>query len=147
MSESVEVVFEERVPRSRGASVERQLGIPTSETLLRSNERPAGTHVFRPPHYKPKVTFVSSRANGETSKTKRGLLSSAGHGTLRWLAGSSGALLCAAGLFTEITIIGGLIATGGTLAAPLAGLAAAGVGAIVVGLALLDFATGRKKKL
>ncbi|MES2135280.1 MAG: hypothetical protein V4449_03515 [Patescibacteria group bacterium] len=145
MSERGETFFGERDPHPREASVERQLEIP-AKTLPRMNGEPAGTHVSRLPHQEPSVIFVSSRTNGETVKVKRGLLSSAGHGVLRLVAAPVGAALFATGILTEVTLVAGLRLVGGVLTTPQEILAATAATAIVGGIALLDFATGRKKK-
>lgn len=143
MSESAEALFGERGPHFRGPLFERQLGIPTVETLTRTRSQPTGTRLSRLPHQEPSVTFVSSRANGETSKTKRGLLSSAGHGALRWLAGPSGVVLFSLGMFVNTGLAIG-IAAGGTLTGPLAVLAGVATASIVAGDKMFRFSLGKE---
>lgn len=142
MSESAEALFGERAPHFRGASVERELEIPTRETLLHANGQPTGTHVVRLPHQEPSVTFVSSGMKGPKEKN---ILSSAGHGLLRFTALPTGVLLFAGGMAIDTAILSGMVATGVVaLSIPMLALLALGTGAVVGGVKLLEFAAGKK---
>jgi len=141
-----ETFFGERGPHFCGPLFECPLEIPTLDMLPRTSTRPIGTSVSQLPREEPRATFVSSGTNVETAKAKRGLLSSAGHGALRLVAAPVGIALFATGILTEVTIVTGLRLVGGALTTPQEILAATAAAAIVGGVALLDFATGRKKK-
>ncbi|MFA5877135.1 MAG: hypothetical protein WC880_02100 [Candidatus Paceibacterota bacterium] len=146
MSESGEAlpVSVEREPHLRGASAEDLLGIPKLETPTHMGGQPMGTHVSRAPHHEPSVTFVSSGKKTVGSK-ERNILGSAGHGLLRFLAAPPGAVLFSVGMLIDAGLAIG-ISAGGTLTGPLAVLAGVATTSIIAGIALLDFATGRKKK-
>lgn len=142
MSESAEALFGERGPHPRGASVESQLEIPRLGTPPRTSGQPIGTNISRLPHQEPSVTFVSS---GMREPKERNVLGSAGHGLLHFTALPTGALLFVGGMAIDTVIISGMVATGAiALSAPMLGLLALGTGAVVGGVKLLEFATGKK---
>jgi len=142
MSESVEAFFGEREPRFRGASVEHQLETPRLETPPRTSGQPMSTNMSRLLHQEPSVTFVSRRTEGPK---ERNILGSAGHGLLRFVALPTGALVFVGGMAIDTVIISGMVTTGVVaLSVPMLALLALGTGAVVGGVKMLEFATGKK---
>lgn len=76
--------------------------------------------------------------------SERSILRSTGHGLLRIVAFPVGVAFASVGGGAVVTILSGLVATGGTLSIPLATLGAIGVGSFVLGVKMIDFARGKK---
>ncbi|TSD05328.1 MAG: hypothetical protein Greene07147_649 [Parcubacteria group bacterium Greene0714_7] len=135
-------LLEEVDSHPRGAFVERQLEVPTLKTLPRTSGQPVGTRVSHFPRQEPSVIFVSSRTGGPK---ERNILGSAGHGLLRFIALPTGVLAFIGGMTIDTVIISGMVTTGvAALSAPLLALLVLGTSAVIGGVKLVEFATGKK---